>query len=711
MPANELHAEFPLAPVVVAIPEEVPMEELRMESFGPLPTATEGEIRVAGAPLVQPPDPSHSPGRWLLWMWVAGGVATLLPGLLSLLAARRLHRSAPPREIVNLWCDVAGRRSATVPVRISSDLVAPGIASVFRQEVLLPEAALAWERERLRSVLKHEFHHIRQGDAGLRWLGRLARALLWFHPAAWWIQARLVIAQERAADEAVIADGVPAPDYAGHLLALASGSPPFPGIAVARRSQVGRRIRAMLHGRADVSRRRASIECRAAFAMGILGFLAVLVGFGGPETLHAESIDETGFRGPILDRNGVLLATSDPARMPEEVRIKSPVRWYPEGASHGHSTGYVFKNDRGEAVVGERSGLECSAVLSTGAALKLTLDARIQRLAAQALAERPLPGAILVMDPHTCDVLAMASSPACDPNRFADGFSMEEWRAISEGESAPLVNRAALPVPPGSFAKLLVALAAARVDKADRVIHCGPSVSVGLSKFRDWNSERDEEMDLRSALSTSCNTYFVPLALESGSDALAAIRKDFGFGPGKGAPWSWAARWPSRDEDREVTSSDIAISAVGHGQSSLALLDMARVMSAVASGTIRPARFSEADPLSVSTPLVDLGIDDRELALIRRGLVDLIHSPRGVGKRAKIDGTLVAGITATSQWSKDGHAASFSGYAPADRPRFVVSALFLRGRDDFSKEPNFSGGTSAAPVAAAVMKALLEGGY
>src|SRR5690606_2928562 len=127
MPASELHAGFPLAPAVAGIPEEVPMEELRMESFGPLPTDAEAEIRVAGAPLVQLSHPSHSPGRWLLWMWVAGGVATLLPGLFSLLSARRLHRSAPPREIVNLWSEVAGRRSATVPVRISSDLVAPGI--------------------------------------------------------------------------------------------------------------------------------------------------------------------------------------------------------------------------------------------------------------------------------------------------------------------------------------------------------------------------------------------------------------------------------------------------------------------------------------------------------------------------------------------------------------------------------------------------------
>jgi cell division protein FtsI/penicillin-binding protein 2 len=106
-----------------------------------------------------------------------------------------------------------------------------------------------------------------------------------------------------------------------------------------------------------------------------------------------------------------------------------------------------------------------------------------------------------------------------------------------------------------------------------------------------------------------------------------------------------------------------------------------------------------------------VGIDGGELATIRQGLVDLVQSPRGVGKRARIDGVVVAGITATGQTGPDGHVASFSGYAPAESPRYVVSALFFCEGEDRKKETNFSGGTTVAPAAAAVMKDLLESGY
>ncbi len=64
---------------------------------------------------------------------------------------------------------------------------------------------------------------------------------------------------------------------------------------------------------------------------------------------------------------------------------------------------------------------------------------------------------------------------------------------------------------------------------------------MGWTKFRDWNWNRNEDLDLTSALATSCNTYFIPLAWELGVDVVASIGNDFAFGPTGKSPWSWRA--------------------------------------------------------------------------------------------------------------------------------------------------------------------------
>lgn len=661
----------------------------------------------AAAPSAELVEPVLSRDQWLGLLWIVVGAITLVPGLFSLMASRRLRRSVPDEEIVNLWREVAGEWAAKVPVRLSPDVTTPGISAIFRPEVILPETAIEWEREQLISVLRHEFHHLRQADPVLRWLGRLARALLWFHPAAWWIQSRLVAAQERAADDAVTAAGTPSAEYAGHLLAVASGRQTFPGIAMARPSQLGRRIRLVLSGR-GVTRCRAAFERGIASALGVLGFLTVLVGFGNPETARgqvAEAIDDTGFRGPILDRNGVLLATSNPARMPEALQGDPPARWYPRGETFAHVTGFLGRVPQANA------WMEATPSLAEEKPLKLTLDVRIQRLAAEALEARGLPGGLLVMDPHSGEVLAMASWPVFNPNELTGGMNRGAWKTVVDDDRKPFLSRTALPIVPGSFAKLVTALAAAKADKADRVIHCGPSVKLGSLSLRDWNTNRNEKLDLRSALATSCNTYFIPLAGELGGGALDSIGKDFGFGAAHPVFGSGRSRWPARiNPENELSKGDIAMTAIGQGATRLTMIEMSRVMSAVASGRIQSARFTDSDPPGDSVALADLGIDGGELETIRAGLIDLVNSPGGVGRRARIEGKTVAGISATGQNGIREYAASFTGYAPADRPRFVVSAVFFTDPGRSGVEP-LSGGSTAGPVVAGLMKALLDESY
>jgi beta-lactamase regulating signal transducer with metallopeptidase domain len=343
--------------------------------------------------IMKPSSPSLSSGEWLLCLWISGGVITLLPAILSSLASRRLRRSPATPEMSSLWAGLAGDTADFVPLRISCDIEAPGVTSALRPEVILPVSALDWEKSQLASVLHHELHHIARHDLLFRSLGLLARALLWFHPAAWWIQSRLVLAQEQAADEAVLASGIPAADYATHLLDVAVSARTFPGIAMARRSQLGGRIRLLLAKRSSLSAMRKRAEFLFAAAMALVAVAVLPLGFAAGDSARAADEPITadhGDRPPILDRNGAVIATSDPARMPDSLRGIPPVRWYPGGEMLAPVSGYIFRDIHGGTVVGKGTGLEDSEFLADGRVLHSSIDIRIQRLAWAALQKREL---------------------------------------------------------------------------------------------------------------------------------------------------------------------------------------------------------------------------------------------------------------------------------------------------------------------------------
>jgi bla regulator protein BlaR1 len=109
--------------------------------------------------------------------------------------------------------------AADVPVIVSSSLIEPGIFGIFRPALLLPEGIL--ERltpEQLRAIIAHEMCHVRRRDNLTFAIHMVVEALFWFHPAVWWIGARLIEERERACDEAVLAAGAQAEDYAEGIL-------------------------------------------------------------------------------------------------------------------------------------------------------------------------------------------------------------------------------------------------------------------------------------------------------------------------------------------------------------------------------------------------------------------------------------------------------------------------------------------------------------
>ena len=187
--------------------------------------------------------------------------------LLGLWGIRRLSRTcldiADPQTLA-LTADCARLLGLKTPPRLCVAAVPVPMTWGWRRPVIaLPAASTDWPEDRLRSVLLHEMAHIKRRDWPAHRLADFACALYWFHPLVWLTARRLRSETELACDDLVLASGIPAPDYARHLLEIASALPRVPGrsnaaIAMAQTSKIESRLTMIL----DKTRPRRTVARR-----------------------------------------------------------------------------------------------------------------------------------------------------------------------------------------------------------------------------------------------------------------------------------------------------------------------------------------------------------------------------------------------------------------------------------------------------------------
>ena len=247
-----------------------------MEASEPLPEARvpvaerAGDARPAGAvaplaPVAPPTEHSAStPGMSLpdvvLALWAAGALVVLLRmGVRHARALALARRSRPLDDddvlaVISAAAREAGVRRGRFQVKVSPAITSPAVCGFFRATVLVPPGATAWSPQRWRVVLLHELAHVRRHDCLTQLLADLTCALRWYDPLAWMCAKRLHAEREHAADDAVLASGARATEYAEHLLSIAKGSlvlRPHAALAMAERSELGTRVTALLEdGRA-----------------------------------------------------------------------------------------------------------------------------------------------------------------------------------------------------------------------------------------------------------------------------------------------------------------------------------------------------------------------------------------------------------------------------------------------------------------------------
>lgn len=348
-----------------------------------------------------------------------------------------------------------------------------------------------------------------------------------------------------------------------------------------------------------------------------------------------------------------------------------------------------------------------------GGDVYLAIDLRVQRLVEQVLAGRP--GAAVVLNPRNGDVLAVASAPSFDPNEFIPAISTARWAVIRDDAGKPLHNRAVSGLyPPGSTFKPVVAIAALQNELVEpsQEYGCPGYYDLGTARLHCWISRYGRghgAIDMHEAFEQSCNTYFCELAVHSGYDVIYHTAAAMGLGhrTGIGIEGEQRGNLPTA---REVRSrGDLANISIGQGAVAVTPVQMAMVTATIANGgrvfrprlILRETQRGSSDVRFHAPELVrDLQWSAQTRETVRHGMLEVIHSRTGTGKRALVEGLQMAGKTGTAEIGprdarrKRGWMIAFAPYA---QPEYAVAIVL----DDA-----VSGGVDVGPLMQTLMTGL-----
>lgn len=364
----------------------------------------------------------------------------------------------------------------------------------------------------------------------------------------------------------------------------------------------------------------------------------------------------------------------------------------------------------------------------------LTLDIELQLVAEGALGERR--GAVVALDPASGEVLALASTPGFDPNGFAVGLRVEEYRALEQDRDRPLFNRAIRgQYPPGSTIKPMLAVATLDTDTVDpgHSIFCRGHYSLPGSthRYRDWKPEGHGTVNLHDAIAQSCDVYFYQLASQLGIDRMHDYLTRFGLGTRLGIDIGGEKRGlaPSREWKRSAFSrradqvwfpGETVIVSIGQGYLLATPLQLAHATAAVA---MRGQRFRPHLGRAVENPLtgerrmaqaetlppVELA-DILDWEVVISAMQSVLQSETGTARAVGLGAAYpMAGKSGTAQVFSVAQEeeydeaeiderlrdhALFVAFAPLDTPLIAVAVIVENGS---------SGSRTAAPIAKAVM--------
>ncbi|MFA4993023.1 MAG: penicillin-binding protein 2 [Candidatus Omnitrophota bacterium] len=405
-----------------------------------------------------------------------------------------------------------------------------------------------------------------------------------------------------------------------------------------------------------------------------------------------------------------------------------PLRHYPYGSLASHVIGYVNEIDRWRLTKLEDYGYKTKDIVGFGGIeekydyylrqeegglsvevnhrgkfmrvlgfdpprngkdIRLTLDLNLQKIAEEALSGRK--GSIVLMDPQSGQILALASYPNFNPAVFVN----KRTRLIAglfNNPDSPLINRAiSSSYPPASVFKLVTASAGLELKKINLSTSflCRGSTMVGARKFSCWDTHG--EQDIVSAMAHSCDIFFYKTGLLLGAQNIHDYALKLGLGrvvglelPYETSGFIPSPLWRKINKFQKWFDGDTANLSIGQGDCLVSPLQAVNMMAVFANGGYLPSPYivKSVGVLDLSAkkkkfPRVDFKRSTFETIL--RGLRLVVSDPRGTGNVLNGLDVKVAGKTGTAQVSRGATHAWFVGFFPYDNPKYVICVLLENG--------------------------------
>jgi len=369
-----------------------------------------------------------------------------------------------------------------------------------------------------------------------------------------------------------------------------------------------------------------------------------------------------------------------------------------------------------------------------GRDIKLTIDVDLQQAAEQYLAISDKAGAVVAMEVDTGRVLAAVSSPTIHLEDFIGGISRKNWNALLENSRHPLLNKAVQGVyPPGSTYKIVTALAGLSegVITENTTFYCPGHYYFGRRLYRCWKHSGHGTVDIRRAITESCDVFFYQVGQRLGVDRLAAYAKRLGLGARSGIELEHekggivpTKDWKRKRFKEKWHEGETLSVAIGQGFNNMTPLQICLMTAAIANGgkiylpqIVEMVKTTDGEVIETLTPKLLSELSSREksyLHIVKDGLFGVVQGKRGTARNVRIEGLTVAGKTGTAQvvrlaqykglkeqdipYKYRDHA-WFTCYAPADDPKIAVTVLVEHG---------LHGGSGAGPIARVVLKKYFE---
>ena len=375
-----------------------------------------------------------------------------------------------------------------------------------------------------------------------------------------------------------------------------------------------------------------------------------------------------------------------------------------------------------------------STAPTSGNNIVLSADIKMQEIAEAAFANHR--GALVAIKPDTGEVLAFVSMPTFDPNLFVDGIDVDNWTQLNESLDKPLINRPLRGIyPPGSTFKPFAALAGLEAGKrhqpfsiSDPGYYMLPNSS---HRYRDWKPGGHGTVDVRRAITISCDTFFYGLAMELGIERLTKFVRHFGFGEKSGVDINGEVggllptpEWKMRRYKQPWYMGETVIVGIGQGYTLVTPMQLAQATAVLANKGVAMRPRLVSGITNTKTGVVEtiksvvtetIPLDANNLETVKLGMIDVtlpggtaasVGANAGYSIAAKTGTAQVVGMKKNEKYNasamEERHRdhALFIAYAPAEAPKIALAVIVENGGH---------GGSAAGPIARQVMDYYLLG--